>query len=51
MRTSCIQIPGGIGDDDGHVYDQTGARQSAAFAESGRLGLLSFREEGRDADA
>ncbi|MFF7154357.1 cellulose binding domain-containing protein [Streptomyces sp. NPDC008139] len=37
--------------DDGHVYDQADARQLVAFAQSKHLGMLSFWEEGRDANA
>jgi hypothetical protein len=37
--------------DDGHVYDQADARQLVAFAQSRHLGMLSFWEEGRDANA
>ncbi|WP_333770245.1 cellulose binding domain-containing protein [Streptomyces sp. IBSBF 2435] len=37
--------------DDGHVYDQADARQLVSFAQGKHLGLLSFWEEGRDANA
>ncbi|MFG1810696.1 cellulose binding domain-containing protein [Streptomyces sp. NPDC049040] len=37
--------------DDGHVYDQSDARQLVSFAQGKHLGMLSFWEEGRDANA
>lgn len=37
--------------DDGHVYDQADARQLVSFAQGRHLGMLSFWEEGRDANA
>jgi len=37
--------------DDGHIFDQTDARQLVTFAQSKHLGMLSFWEEGRDANA
>jgi Cellulose binding domain/Glycosyl hydrolases family 18 len=37
--------------DDGHVFDQADARQLVTFAQSKHLGMLSFWEEGRDANA
>lgn len=37
--------------DDGHVYNQDDARQLVTFAKSKHLGMLSFWEEGRDANA
>ena len=37
--------------DDGHIYDQADARQLVSFAQSKHLGMLSFWELGRDANA
>lgn len=37
--------------DDGNVFDQADARQLVSFAQSKHLGMLSFWEEGRDANA
>jgi len=37
--------------DDGHVYDQADARQLVSFAQGKHLGMLSFWELGRDANA
>ncbi|WUH95106.1 cellulose binding domain-containing protein [Streptomyces sp. NBC_00433] len=37
--------------DDGHVYDQSDARQLVSFAQGKHLGMLAFWEEGRDANA
>jgi hypothetical protein len=37
--------------DDGHIYDQADARQMVAFAQGRHLGMLSFWELGRDANA
>jgi hypothetical protein len=37
--------------DDGNVYDQADARQLVSFAQGKHLGMLSFWEEGRDANA
>ncbi|MFG1605015.1 carbohydrate-binding protein [Actinoplanes sp. NPDC049265] len=37
--------------DDGHVYDQNDARQLVSFAQGRHLGMLSFWELGRDANA
>jgi hypothetical protein len=37
--------------DDGHVYNQADARQLVSFAQGKHLGMLSFWEEGRDANA
>lgn len=37
--------------DDGHIYDQADARQLVSFAQSKHLGMLSYWEEGRDANA
>jgi hypothetical protein len=37
--------------DDGHVYNQADAQQLVAFAQGKHLGMLSFWEEGRDANA
>ena len=37
--------------DDGRIYDQNDARQLVAFAQGKRLGMLSFWELGRDANA
>ncbi|MEV6630420.1 carbohydrate-binding protein [Actinoplanes sp. NPDC051470] len=37
--------------DDGRIYDQNDARQLVAFAQGKHLGMLSFWELGRDANA
>jgi chitinase len=37
--------------DDGRIYDQADARQLVSFAQSKHLGMLSFWELGRDANA
>jgi chitodextrinase len=37
--------------DDGHIYNQAAAGQLVSFAQSKHLGMLSFWEEGRDANA
>jgi hypothetical protein len=37
--------------DDGRIYDQADARQLVGFAQSKHLGMLSFWELGRDANA
>ncbi|WP_329129288.1 cellulose binding domain-containing protein [Streptomyces sp. NBC_01476] len=37
--------------DDGHIYNQADAQQLVTFARSKHLGMLSFWEEGRDANA
>jgi hypothetical protein len=36
--------------DDGHVCDQADARELVSFAQGKHLGMLSFWEEGRDAN-
>ena len=37
--------------DDGRVYDQNDARRLVSFAQGRHLGMLSFWELGRDANA
>lgn len=37
--------------DDGHLFDQSDARQLVSFAQSNHLGLLAFWEETRDRNA
>ena len=37
--------------DDGNVFDQADARELVSFAQSNHLGVLSFWEESRDANA